>query len=83
MMPDGFVCEGRCPVCGRRVRLTWQRTGDADRCPCGVEAVLVVVTRDTVKWYWRDSCGPPDGAVAAGVDQVPVLPAPPVQLRLD
>ena len=77
------VCEGRCPVCGRRVWLTWQRTGEADRCPCGVEAVLVVETRDLLKWYWRDPLNLPSTCDAV---QLPAgseaLPAPPIQLRL-
>ena len=37
-----IVCQGQCPFCGRWIDLTWQRAGDADVCPCGVEAVLVV-----------------------------------------
>jgi len=83
---DGYVCEGRCPVCGRRVRLTWQRTGEADACPCGLEAVLVVETRDTLKWYWRDPFDLPasSGSLPAprAARSEPAAPAGPVQLRL-
>ncbi len=56
----GVVCHGRCPMCGRWVDLTWQRGGDVDRCPCGVEAVLIVETRDMLRWYWRDPLTLPD-----------------------
>lgn len=81
---DGFVCEGRCPVCGRRVRLTWQRTGEADRCPCGIEAVLVVETRNTLKWYWRDPLDLPAASIASGQGPAgfDALPAPVIQLKL-
>ena len=56
----GVVCQGRCPMCGRWVDLTWQRGGDVDRCCCGVEAVLIVETRDMLRWYWRDPLTLPD-----------------------
>ena len=56
----GVVCQGRCPMCGRWVDLTWQRGGDVDRCVCGVEAVLIVETRDMLRWYWRDPLTLPD-----------------------
>jgi len=82
---DGFVCEGRCPVCGRRVRLTWQRTGEVDRCSCGLEAVLVVETRDVLQWFWRD---PAELPASFGSSAVPPFGEevgrviPPVQLHL-
>ena len=85
------VCEGRCPECGRHVQLTWQRTltgqrgGEVDRCSCGLEAVLVVETRDLLQWFWRD---PAELPASFGSSAVPPCGEevgrviPPVQLHL-
>lgn len=59
---DEIVCQGQCPFCGRWIDLTWQRAGDADVCPCGVEAVLVVKLPHMLRWYWRDPKNLPEGS---------------------
>ena len=80
---DGYVCEGRCPGCGARVRLTWQRTGEVDCCECGMEAVLVVETRNVLQWYWRDPADLPAREVGEAGPAGQAGPgSPAVQLHL-
>lgn len=68
---DRVECEGQCPTCGRWINLTWQASGDADSCPCGMEAVLVVVTEKVLRWYWRDPLLLPEGSGARPAPERP------------
>ncbi len=84
-LSDRVECQGQCPTCGRWINLTWQRSGDADVCPCGAEAVLVVVTERALRWYWRDPLDLPAGSGTSprpGARAATREAPPAVQLRL-
>lgn len=59
---DRIECQGQCPTCGRWIDLTWQASGEVDRCPCGMEAVLIEVSERRLRWYWRDPLQLPEGS---------------------
>jgi hypothetical protein len=75
-----------CPGCGRKVTLTWQASGEADKCACGMEAVLVIVTDKLLRWYWRDPLTLPEGSGTRPSPERPAVTRAPArtpdQLRL-